>query len=104
MFHSRIVNNKLNQLHERYMCLIYGDKTTSFEEVFEQDKSVSILSRKLQMFATEMFKLYRNMSPPISVNYLVGVISDIIYELILILQCKICISWKQKYFLPIIIY
>ena len=65
MFHSRIMNNKINRLHERCICLIYGDKTSSFEELLEQDKSVSIHTRNLQMLATEMFKVYRSMSPPI---------------------------------------
>ena len=64
MFHSRITNNKINRLHERCMRLIYGDKTSSFEELLEQDKSVSIHTRNLKL-ATEMFKVYRSMSPPI---------------------------------------
>ena len=33
LFHSRIMNNKIDWLHERCMCLIYGDKTSSFEEL-----------------------------------------------------------------------
>ena len=65
MAHSRIMNNKSNRLHERCMRLIYGDKTSSFEELFEQDKSVSIHTRNLQMLVTEMFKVYRSMSSPI---------------------------------------
>ena len=64
MFHSRIMNNKINRLHERCMRLIYGDKTSSFEELLEQDKSVSLHTRNLQMLATDMFKVYRSMSPP----------------------------------------
>ena len=47
------------------MRLIYGDKTSSFEELLEQDKSVPIQTRSLQMLATEMFKVYRGTSPPI---------------------------------------
>ena len=65
MFHSRIMNNKINQLHERCMRLIYGDKTSSLEELLEQVKSVSIHTRNLQMLATEMIKVYRSMHPPI---------------------------------------
>ena len=65
MFHSRIMNNKINRLHERCMRLIYGDKTSSFEELLEQDKSVPIHTRSLQMLATEMLKVYRGISPPI---------------------------------------
>ena len=47
------------------MRLIYGDKTSSFDKTLEQDKSVSIHTRTLQMLATEMFKVYRSMSPSI---------------------------------------
>ena len=65
MFHSRTMNNKINRLHERCMLLIYGDKTSSFEELLEQDISVSIHTRNLQMLPTEMFKLYRSMFSPI---------------------------------------
>ena len=45
--------------------LVHGNKTSSFEELLEQDKSVSIHNRSLQMLATEMFKVYRSTSPPI---------------------------------------
>ena len=58
MFHSRIMNNKTNRLHERCMRLIHEDKTSSFEELLEQDKSASIPTRNLQILATEMFKVY----------------------------------------------
>ena len=79
MFHSRIMNNKINRLHERCMRLIYGDKTSSFEELLEQDKSVSIHTRNLQMLVTEVFKVYRSMSPPIFSELFRG--RDICYNL-----------------------
>ena len=59
VFHSRAANNKIYRSHERWMRLIYEDKTSSFEELSEHDKSVSIHTRNLQMLATEMFKVYR---------------------------------------------
>ena len=65
MFHSRIMNNKINWLHERCMRLIYEDKSSSFEELLEQDKSVLIHTRNLQILVSEMFKTYRSMLPPI---------------------------------------
>ena len=46
------------------MRVIYGEKTSSFEELLEQDKSVSLHTRNLQMLATEMFRVHRSMSPP----------------------------------------
>ena len=65
MFYSRIMNNEINWLRERCMWLIYKDKTSSLEELLEQDKSILILTRNLQMLTTEMFKVYRSMFPPI---------------------------------------
>ena len=103
MFHSRIMNNKINRLHERCMRLIYGDKTSSFEELLDQDKSVSIHTRNLQMLATEMFKVYRSMSPPIFSELFCR--RDICHNLFTkefqfcSAKCKICFSWKRKYFL-----
>ena len=75
MFHSRIMNNKINRLHERCMRLIYEDKTSSSEELLEQEKSVSMHTRILQMLATEMFKVYRSMSPILSELFRRGDIS-----------------------------
>ena len=65
MFHSRIINDKINRLHERYLRLLYGDKSSSFEKLLERDKSVTIYTRNLQILATEMLKVYRNICPPI---------------------------------------
>ena len=59
------MNNKINRLHERYMRLIYGDKTSSFEELLEQEKSASIHTRNLQILTTEKLKVYQNMPLPI---------------------------------------
>ena len=66
MCHSRTVNSKMNKLHEkRCLRIIYNDKKSSFKELLETDKSVPIYIKNLQVLATEMFKVYRNISPPI---------------------------------------
>ena len=59
------MNNKINRSHERRMHLIYGGKTTSFEELLGKDKSASIHARNLQILPTEIFKMHQNMSSPI---------------------------------------
>ena len=43
--------------------IVYSDKTSSFEELLEKDGFVNIYTRNLQVLATEMFKVYRNLSP-----------------------------------------
>ena len=47
------------------MRLLYGDKSASFEKLLKQDKSVTIHTKNLQILPTEIFKAYRNISPPI---------------------------------------
>ena len=61
--HSCTINNKINHLHERCLHVIYSDKISSFKELLERDGSVPIHNRNLQIFATEMFKFYNNMTP-----------------------------------------
>ena len=53
------------KLHERCLQKIYNDKKSSFQELLESDKSVPIHIKNLQVLATEMFKVYRDISPPI---------------------------------------
>ena len=65
MCHSRTVNNKINKLHERCLRIVYIDKKSSFKELLETEKSVLIHIKNLKVLATEMFKVYRNISPPI---------------------------------------
>ena len=62
MCHSRLMNNKINRLHEKCLRIVYSDKTSSFEELLHKDASVNIYTRNLQVFATEMFKVYNNLS------------------------------------------
>ena len=65
MFHSHFINNKINHLHERCLRLLYRDKSASSEKILKQGKSVTIHTRNLQILATDIFKAYRNISPPI---------------------------------------
>ena len=65
LFHSRIINDKINRFHERCLRLLCGNKSSSFEKLSQQIKSVTLQTRNLQILVTEMFKLCRNISPPI---------------------------------------
>ena len=65
MFHIRNLNNKINRLHERCLRVIYNDKTSSFEQLLENDNSVSIHHRNIQTLAIEMYKVTNGLSPEI---------------------------------------
>ena len=41
MFLSRVLNNKIKRLHERFLRSVYSDNRSSFEELFDKEKSVS---------------------------------------------------------------
>ena len=59
------MNNKINRLHERWLCIVYSDNTSYFEKLLEKDGSDTIYTRNLQNIAKEMFKVYKNLSPAI---------------------------------------
>ena len=63
MFHSRLLNNRINRLHERALRLVYKDHNLSFEDLLQKDESFTIHHRNLQKLATEMYKAYKNLSP-----------------------------------------
>ena len=54
MFHSRLINNKTNRLHERCLRIVYSDSQSTFEELLEKDNTVSVHQRNLQPLAIEL--------------------------------------------------
>ena len=63
MFNSRNLNNKINRLHERYLRIIYDDKTISDEQVLEKDDSISLSHWNIQTLAIEMYTVTNGISP-----------------------------------------
>ena len=65
MCHSRTRNNKINGLHERCLHIVHSDKISSFEKLLEKNGFVTIHTKNLQTLATEMLKVYKDLSPAI---------------------------------------
>ena len=65
MCHSRNLNNKISKLHERCLRIAYNDKLSSFQNLLDQDRSVSLHTRNLQTLAIEMYKVSRGIAPKI---------------------------------------
>ena len=63
MFHSRALNNRINDLHYRALRLIYQEGTMTFNEVLRKDGAVTIHHRNIQNVGIEMFKAKNNLSP-----------------------------------------
>ena len=47
MFHSRTLNNRINNIHERALRLTYKDNHSSFKELLEKDSSVTVHHKNL---------------------------------------------------------
>ena len=63
MFHSRMLNSRINKLHERALRIVYKNSNLTFEELLQKDKSFTIHHRNLQKLATEMYEIKNNYSP-----------------------------------------
>ena len=65
MCHSRGLNNRIKNLHERALRIVYQDKKSDFETLLKNDKSVIIHVRNLHYLVTEVDKVKNNISPKI---------------------------------------
>ena len=65
MFHSREINNKINRIHERSLRLVYSDKTCTFKELLDTDKSVSVHHKNMQVLGTEIYETVNGLAPTI---------------------------------------
>ena len=65
MFHTRALNSKINSIHERALRITYKDKSSTFNELLNKDKSITIHHKNLQVLATEMYKVKNQMAPEI---------------------------------------
>ena len=63
MSHIRTLNNRINELHKTALSLIYNDFSSSFSELLEKDKSVTINRCNWQTLAYEIFKVKNNTVP-----------------------------------------
>ena len=63
MFHSRTLNNRINDLHYRALRIVYKDDIMSFNELLKKDGSVTIHYRNIQKLGIEIYKVKNNLSP-----------------------------------------
>ena len=63
MFHSRMLNEGINDIHERAPRIVYKDFNSSFQELLIEDNSLNIHHRNLQKRVTEIFEITNDLSP-----------------------------------------
>ena len=84
VFLGRIMNDNIYRLHETYLRLSYGEKS-SYEKLLEQNKSVTLHNRNVHILAMEIFRVYRNTSLLVFSKSFTDVIWIMIYES---MQCQ----------------
>ena len=63
MFHSKTLNNKINDLDERALRIVFFDYISSFCELLEKDESFSVHHKNIQSLAIEIHRFLNNLSP-----------------------------------------
>ena len=69
MCYSRSLNNRLKNLHERTLRIVYQDKKLHFQTLRRNDKSVTVYLRNLHYLTTEFYKVKNNISADITERY-----------------------------------
>ena len=72
MFHRCGKNNKINQIHERCLRIIYNDRKSTFHELLEKDGSVSLHKQNLRFLAFQMSRLKRDMAPGLIIELILS--------------------------------
>ena len=65
MFHSRRLNNKINNLHEKALRIVYSDYKSTFQELLDKGASFSVHHRNIQTLAIEIYKHIHWLSPAV---------------------------------------
>ena len=66
--HNRVLNNRINHLHEPALIIEYQDKKSDFKTLLENKKSVIIHVKNLYYLATEICKFKNDISSDIMKN------------------------------------
>ena len=63
MCHHRSINNKINRLHERCLRIVYS--VSSFEDMLDKNRSVSVHVKNIKTLAIAMFKVSNKLTVPL---------------------------------------
>ena len=65
MFSSRRTNNLINRIHERSLRTVCNDISSTFQELLQRNRSVTIHHNNIETLTTKVFKVVNNICPPI---------------------------------------
>ena len=62
IFDGRVLNSKINHLHESSLRIVYRDSIISFQKLLKKDHCFTIHHRNIQILAIELYKIKENLS------------------------------------------
>ena len=62
MFHRQL-NKKINKIQERALRITYKDAESTYNNPLEKDCAVTIHTKNLQLFMTEIYKTKNGLNP-----------------------------------------
>ena len=62
MFHGRVLNNKINHLHEHTLQIVYKETISSFHELLQKDHCFTVHHRNIQSLDIDLYKIKENIS------------------------------------------
>ena len=65
MLHSRTLNNRINNIHERAQRLTCKDDQPSFNKLLEKDHSITVHHKHFQVLLTQLFNVKNDLAPNI---------------------------------------
>ena len=65
MFHSRKLNSRINNIHERALRIVYKDFVSIFAELLNKNNYFTIHERNMQAIGIELYKVANGLSPVI---------------------------------------
>ena len=71
MLHSRTLNSRINNTHQRALRLTYKDIKSSLKQLLEKDHSETVHHKNLQVLVTEIVKVKKNWVPDIMKDELI---------------------------------
>ena len=95
LFCSKGAINEINRTHKRALRALYGDYESTFEELLDNDKSLTIHKKNLQSLMVEIYKTINHLNPAYMWELFIK--KDVPYNLRSNKLCKIPSVNSQRY-------
>ena len=95
LFCSKGANNEINRTHKRALRALNGDYESTFEELLDKDKSLTIHKNNLQRLMVEIYKTINHLNPVYMWEFFIK--TDVPYNLRSNESCKIPSVNSQRY-------